>query len=172
MIIFITGGVRSGKSDFAQRLAEQRQGPRVYLATAQAMDDEMKDRIQNHKVKRGDRWDTLEEHIYIGRALQAAKNDYDTILLDCLTLWMSNILCQGSAGEAMLSDVTEAFFKSLDSFSKTLIVVSNEVGMGIVPDNSLARTYRDQLGYVNQRMAARADEVYLLVSGIPVKIKG
>lgn len=172
MIIFITGGVRSGKSDFAQRLAEQRQGPRVYLATAQALDDEMKGRIQNHKVKRGDRWDTLEEPIYIGRALQAAKNGYDTILLDCLTLWMSNILCQDSAGEVMLSDVTEAFFKSLDSFSKTLIVVSNEVGMGIVPDNSLARTYRDQLGYVNQRMAERADEVYLLVSGIPVKIKG
>lgn len=172
MIIFITGGVRSGKSDFAQRLAEQRQGPRLYLATAQELDDEMKGRIQNHKIKRGDRWDTLEEPLHIGRALQSVKNDYETVLLDCLTLWMSNILCQGSAGESMLSDVTDAFVKSLDSFFKTLIVVSNEVGMGIVPDNSLARTYRDQLGYVNQRMAERANEVYLLVSGIPMKIKG
>jgi adenosylcobinamide kinase/adenosylcobinamide-phosphate guanylyltransferase len=172
MIIFITGGVRSGKSDFAQRLAEQRQGPRVYLATAQVLDDEMKDRIRNHQVKRGDRWDTLEEPVHLGRALQSAENAYETILLDCLTLWISNILFHASTGEAMLSDVTEIFFKSIDSFSKTLIVVSNEVGMGIVPDNYLARTYRDQLGYVNQRMAERADEVYLLVSGIPVKIKG
>jgi adenosylcobinamide kinase/adenosylcobinamide-phosphate guanylyltransferase len=172
MVIFITGGARSGKSDFAQKLAEQRKGPRLYLATAQALDDEMKCRIQNHRLKRGDRWDTLEEPVQIGRVLLSVKDNYETILLDCLTLWISNILCQGPEGEAMQSNVTEIFLKGLESFSKTLIVVSNEVGMGIVPDNPLARIYRDQLGYVNQRVGKRADEVYLLVSGIPVKIKG
>lgn len=172
MIIFITGGARSGKSDFAQEMAEQRQGQRLYLATAQALDDEMKSRIQNHKLKRGERWDTLEESVNLGPAIQSVKNDYEAVLLDCLTLWLSNILCRESAGEALLPEVRESFFKSLDFFSKTLIVVSNEVGMGIVPENPLARIYRDQLGFINQRMAQRADEVYLLVSGIPVKIKG
>ena len=195
MIIFVTGGARSGKSDFAQDLAEKLEGKRLFLATAQAFDEEMHRRIEKHKEQRGNRWDTLEEPIYIGRALRSAVGSYDTILIDCLTLWMSNLLLEynppippllkggqkgilpsnkggmGGLLDEKISEIMDNFFSSIDEFDGTIIAVSNEVGMGIVPDNKLARDYRDQLGFLNQRMARRADEVYALLSGIPVKIK-
>ena len=171
MIIFVTGGARSGKSDFAQDLAEKLKGKRLFLATAQAFDEEMSHRIQNHREQRGNRWDTVEEPIYLGTALKSVKNSYKTILVDCLTLWMSNLLLEYPDQDEKISEMLDDFFLSIDKFEGTIIVVSNEVGMGIVPDNRLARVYRDQLGFLNQRMAGAADEVYALLSGIPVRIK-
>ena len=171
MIIFVTGGTRSGKSDFAQDMAEKLKGNRFFLATAQAFDEEMRHRIQKHREQRGNRWDTVEEPIYLGRVLRAAAGSYNTILVDCLTLWMSNLLMKYSDKEEKLLEIIDDFFLSIKEINGTLIVVSNEVGMGIVPDNKLARDYRDHLGILNKRMAGIADEVYALLSGIPLKIK-
>jgi adenosylcobinamide kinase/adenosylcobinamide-phosphate guanylyltransferase len=172
MVIFVTGGARSGKSNFAQALAEGLKGKRLFLATAKPLDEEMMLRIERHRKHRGDRWDTKEEEIYIGNAIRSLKDSYDMILVDCLTVWMSNLLCGYTNQEERISEIIDNFFLSIDEFKGTIIVVSNEVGAGIVPDNKLARIYRDRLGLLNQRIADRADEVYALVSGIPVKIKG
>ena len=171
MVIFITGGARSGKSDFARNLAEKLKGKRLFLATAKALDEEMKERIQKHREQRGDRWNTIEEPIYLGRALSSVKDSFKTILVDCLTLWMSNLFFEYPDQDETISKIVDDFFLSMDKFEGTIIIVSNELGMGIVPENKLARLYRDSLGFLNQRMAGRADEVYVLFSGIPVRIK-
>ena len=171
MIIFVTGGARSGKSDFAQGMAEKIEGKRVFVATAQAFDEEMAERIQKHQENRGTRWDALEEPINLGGAIRSILGQYKTILVDCLTVWMSNLLLEYPDQNERISEIVDDFFSGLSESDETIIVVSNEVGMGIVPDNKLARDYRDQLGFLNQRMARRADEVYVLFSGIPVKIK-
>jgi len=171
MIIFVTGGARSGKSDFAQDMAEKIEGKRLFLATAQAFDEEMEERIRKHQESRGARWDTLEEPIDLGEAIKSVFGEYKTILVDCLTVWMSNLLLEYPNQNEKISEIVDDFFSSLDELEEKIIIVSNEVGMGIVPDNKLARDYRDQLGFLNQRVAERADEVYLFFSGIPVKIK-
>jgi adenosylcobinamide kinase/adenosylcobinamide-phosphate guanylyltransferase len=171
MVIFVTGGARSGKSDFAQEMAEKIEGKRVFVATAQAFDEEMEERIQKHQENRGARWDTLEEPIDIGGTIRSVLGQYKTILIDCLTVWMSNLLLEYPDQNEKISEIVDDFFSGLSESEETIIVVSNEVGMGIVPDNKLARHYRDQLGFLNQRMARRADEVYVLFSGIPDKIK-
>jgi len=171
MIIFVTGGARSGKSDFAQDMAEKIEGKRVFVATAQAFDEEMAERIQKHQENRGTRWDALEEPINLGGTIRSILGQYKTILVDCLTVWMSNLLLEYQDQNERISEIVDDFFSGLSESDETIIVVSNEVGMGIVPDNKLARDYRDQLGFLNQRMARRADEVYVLFSGIPVKIK-
>jgi adenosylcobinamide kinase/adenosylcobinamide-phosphate guanylyltransferase len=172
MIIFVTGGVRSGKSDFVQELAETLDGKRLFLATAEALDDEMNERIRKHREKRGDRWDTLEESLDLGNAIRSASKSYETILVDCLTVWLSNLLGEYKDEDAIILEMMDDFFSSMEEFEETLIVVSNEVGLGIVPENRLARVYRDKLGFLNQRMAKKADQVFILFSGIPVKIKG
>ena len=172
MIIFITGGVRSGKSDFAQELAERREGKRLFLATAQALDAEMEERIRKHREKRGTRWETLEEPVHIGKALQSVAGSYKTILVDCLTVWMSNLFMEYPDHMDERMKAVDEFIESFDGCDETIIIVSNEVGLGIVPDNPLARSYRDELGFLNQRMARHADTVYMLVAGIPLKIKG
>lgn len=171
MIIFVTGGARSGKSDFAQGLAEKLEGKRLFLATAQALDDEMHQRIEKHREQRGDRWDTLEEPIHIGKALRSMAEPYDTVLVDCFTVWMSNLLGEYPDQDEKISEIIGDFFSSINEFKGTILIVSNEVGMGIVPENRLARQYRDQLGFLNQAAARRADEVYVLCSGIPLRIK-
>jgi adenosyl cobinamide kinase/adenosyl cobinamide phosphate guanylyltransferase len=171
MIIFVTGGARSGKSDFAQDMAEKRDGKRFFLATAQAFDEEMKERIQKHQEKRGHRWETLEEPIFLGKALRSVPDSSKTILVDCLTVWMSNLLMKFPDQDEKIREIMDDFFLSMEGIEGMVIVVSNEVGAGIVPDNKLARDYRDQLGFLNQAVARRADEVYLLCAGIPVKIK-
>ena len=167
----MTGGARSGKSDFAQDMAEKIEGKRVFVATAQAFDEEMDERIQKHQENRGTLWDTLEEPINLGGTIRSILGQYKTILVDCLTVWMSNLLLEYPDQNERISEIVDDFFSGLSESDETIIVVSNEVGMGIVPDNKLARDYRDQLGFLNQRMARRADEVYVLFSGIPVKIK-
>lgn len=171
MIIFVTGGARSGKSDFAQDMAEKREGKRLFLATAQAFDEEMEKRIQTHQEKRAERWETLEEPIFVGKALRSVAGSYNTILVDCLTLWMSNLLMKFPDQDEEIREIMDDFFQSMEGITGMVIVVSNEVGAGIVPDNKLARDYRDRLGFLNQAVARRADETYLLCAGIPVKIK-
>ncbi len=181
-LILITGGVRSGKSTFAQRLAMEKGGKTLFLATAQAGDAEMAQRIAVHKASRPEEWLTVEEPLHIAQAFSQHSHESEVIILDCLTLWVSNHLLQLFAEETEVKadestqrgtiKEAEAFLKAYQKGSASLIVVTNEVGMGIVPDSPLSRLYRDTLGRVNQLFAARADRVYLMVAGIPVAVKG
>lgn len=165
-LIYITGGARSGKSSFAERKALNLGGHAVtYLATAQAFDDEMQARIERHRHDRPTEWITLEEPLEVVTALKAAQTP--VILLDCLSLWVSNLMLAEFDDEQVLARVDQL----LSSHPKTLIVVSNEVGLGIVPDNALARRYRDLLGWANQRVAAAASQAHLIVSGLAVRLK-
>jgi len=173
-ITFVIGGARSGKSSFALREAEKISGPKAYIATAQALDDEMKERIRKHKDERGAGWDTLEEYLNVADLISEVSSKYGVIVLDCLTLWLSNLLCNNPDVKKEIENLTEAL-KSLSLGTchlSQVFIVSNEVGMGIVPENKLARQFRDLAGMLNQKVAEVADEVYLVTAGIPVKIKG
>ncbi|MDO8282513.1 MAG: bifunctional adenosylcobinamide kinase/adenosylcobinamide-phosphate guanylyltransferase [Thermodesulfovibrionia bacterium] len=171
-IVFITGGARSGKSSFALREAEKIDGRKAYIATAQALDDEMKERIRKHKDERGAEWDTFEEPFKIPEIISDADTKYSVVVLDCLTLWLSNLIC----GNMDCSREIDGLIAVLEDLMKKannskLFIVSNEVGMGIVPENELARRFRDTAGFLNQKVAEIADEVYLVTAGIPIKIK-
>jgi len=151
---------------------------KAYIATAAALDDEMKERIQRHRRERGQGWDTVEEPLDIVKAINDLSG-YSVILLDCLTLWISNLMLNGREIENDIERFLNCLRQHLTPSPlhpfispSTIIIVSNEVGMGIVPENGLARRFRDVAGMVNQKVAEIADEVYLVVSGIPVKIKG
>jgi|SRR5208283_1534955 len=178
-LIFITGGAKSGKSRFAINAASSICGKKAFIATAEALDDEMLMRIQRHKRERAEDWLTLEEPLNIGPLLKDVHLLYEVILIDCLTLWLSNLLLTSRNVEV---DV-QGFLESVTLYkdhppctnppkSRSLFIVSNEVGLGIVPDNALARRFRDAAGELHQRIAALADEVYLVAAGIPLKIKG
>lgn len=177
-VTLVLGGARSGKSGYGEKLATER-GPTadiLYVATAQPFDTEMKARIERHRLERPGHWKTLEEPLDLVQAL--SKHTPDLILLDCVTLWVSNLLlsCDASAPdqeiEGMILDRAAALFASIREKRTDSILISNEVGFGIVPDNRLGRLYRDLLGRVNQQIAAAADEVILMVAGIPLTIKG
>lgn len=170
-IIFVTGGARSGKSSFALLEASKREGGKAYIATAEALDNEMKERIHKHKTERGDDWDTFEEPLDITEVLESVKDRYDVILLDCLTLWLSNTLLKSRHPEEKIHAFTERLISLRSADGPHFYLVSNEVGMGIVPDNALSRRFRDLTGTLNQRIAALADEVFLVIAGIPVKVK-
>jgi adenosylcobinamide kinase/adenosylcobinamide-phosphate guanylyltransferase len=167
---FITGGARSGKSSFAERLAAGVQGRRAYVATAQALDEEMAARIAKHRIDRGDSWDTYEEPLAVAELLRKFSARYEVVLLDCLTLWLSNIMAHTETDTAA-TERSEELLAAVREYHGTCIVVSNEVGLGIVPDNALARRFRDLAGLVNQKMAHAADEVYFTAAGIPIRIK-
>lgn len=169
MITFIIGGARSGKSRFALELADNYAPfcPKAYIATAQALDDEMKDRIEKHKRERSSEWATLEEPLNISTLISDINRSYDVILVDCLTLWLSNLLLNNKDIENQI----ESFISSLSNIHCSLFIVSNEVGLGIVPDNALSRRFRDLSGYLNQKVASISDEVYLVTAGIPLKIR-
>ncbi|HBA87718.1 MAG TPA: bifunctional adenosylcobinamide kinase/adenosylcobinamide-phosphate guanylyltransferase [Geobacter sp.] len=171
-VVLVTGGARSGKSRFAEGLANEYAPLRGYLATGEAGDGEMAERIARHRGRRGDEWETVEEPLRVPEAIRESEGRFSVLLLDCVTLWLSNMLfrCEGGAGEA-LSRVEE-FTRGFGAFRTPLIVVSNEVGMGIVPEHPLARSFRDLAGEANEMIAARADEVYVTISGIPLKLKG
>jgi adenosylcobinamide kinase/adenosylcobinamide-phosphate guanylyltransferase len=169
-VTFITGGARSGKSAFAEKLALEIAGKRAYLATAQALDAEMVARIEHHRQRRGTAWDTYEEPLAIAELLIKLSGRYGVVLLDCLTLWLSNIMARSDEDSIVMARGDE-LVSSIRDFSGSCIIVSNEVGLGIVPDNALARRFRDLAGFMNQRVAQAADEAYLLTSGIPMKIK-
>lgn len=168
-IIFVTGGARSGKSGFTLREASALYGAKAFIATAIAGDEEMAQRIARHKNERGKDWDTFEEPIQICDLLTTIEGQYSIILVDCLTLWLTNVMMAGLDREQEI----EKLVASLVSLqSARLYIVSNEVGAGIVPDNELARRFRDTAGILSQKIAAIADEVYVTVAGIPLKIKG
>jgi len=168
---FVIGGCRSGKSAHAQALAEAIEGKKLYLATCVPNDEEMAERVRLHREQRGEQWETLEEPIEIAKAIIDRSKHYSVILVDCLTLWTSNILLS-SGGQTELEQACRALVKSLEAAQCPVILVSNEVGTGIVPKNELARRYRDEAGRINQQIAAVADQVIWTVAGIPVTIKG
>lgn len=168
-IVFVTGGARSGKSAFAERYAARSGQLVTYLATAQAFDEEMKDRISRHRSDRPADWPTCEEPLDVPAALNAAVTP--TVLLDCLSLWASNLMFAGHSDDGILAQTT-LLLDAARARPGITILVTNEVGFGIVPDNALARRYRDVLGWVNQRCAAASDEAYLVVSGLTLTLKG
>lgn len=176
-LIFYTGGARSGKSRMAERRAAEFQHV-VYVATAQAYDDEMAERIAMHKFARPAHWTTLEEPLALNSVLEAAlKQAPDAILLDCLTVWLSNCLLRDwqdwnpAREQNVLDDLQNATRLLQCTATVTSIVVSNEVGSGIVPDNKMARAFRDLAGRANQIMGASSDEVFLIAAGLSVKLK-
>jgi adenosylcobinamide kinase/adenosylcobinamide-phosphate guanylyltransferase len=169
-VIFITGGARSGKSRLAESIAEELGSPLCYIATAQAKDTEMAKRIAAHRVRRGDVWQTVEEPLELARAISSPDGEYGAILVDCITLWISNLLLLHNDPYLVLKEV-RALANLFPALETDLILVSNEVGMGIVPENALARTFRDLAGETNEILAAAADEVHLLFSGIPLRLK-
>lgn len=164
MIILVGGGSRSGKSRYALELARQRGARPAFLATAQAFDQEMADRIRKHRDERGAGFMTWEEPFDVAERLRANRES-DVIVVDCLTLWVSNLMLADR--EIPAADLIAA----ARSANATVIFVSNEVGCGIVPENALARRFRDLAGALNQQVAAAADEVYWLAFGIPMKVK-
>ena len=168
-MVFVTGGARSGKSAFAERYAARSAGPVTYLATAQAFDEEMKDRIARHRSDRPPGWHTHEEPLEVPGALASASTA--AVLLDCLSLWVSNLMLEGRSDADILAQ-TDQLLEAARIRRGVTVLVTNEVGFGIVPDNALARRYRDVLGWVNQRCAAASNDAYLLVSGLPLTLKG
>ncbi len=168
--IFISGGARSGKSRLAEKLAEGFGEPLCYIATGEARDREMAERIAHHRQRRGDAWQTVEEPLRVGEAIKEADGCCRAILVDCITLWITNLLFHHDAVEPVLAEV-RALAELLPSLQTPLVLVSNEVGMGIVPENALARSFRDLAGQANQVLAEAADEVYVTISGIPLKLK-
>ncbi|HMF17987.1 MAG TPA: bifunctional adenosylcobinamide kinase/adenosylcobinamide-phosphate guanylyltransferase [Gemmataceae bacterium] len=168
-LILIGGGVRSGKSDFALSLARQLGQRRLFLATAQAGDDEMTDRIRRHRQARGDDFITIEEPLAIAEAVRRHA-EFDVVVLDCLTLWLSNLLLNGCSLEQILQHVDD-FLAVLGKQTGHVVIITNEVGMGIVPENALGRQFRDVAGLAHQRISQAADEVYLAVLGTILRIK-
>ena len=176
-IILVTGGARSGKSSFAEQLADSLALPVAYIATAEVWDREMAERVTLHQQRRPDHWTTFEAPQSAEQAIRQAADQVDAILFDCLTVYTSNCLLAlpesmtaGQRREQVLAALEKVISAALQ-FNGTVIFVTNEVGDGIVPDNRLAREFRDLAGLVNQRVAQAADEVYLVVCGLPVEIK-
>jgi adenosylcobinamide kinase/adenosylcobinamide-phosphate guanylyltransferase len=170
-VIFITGGARSGKSGFGLSMAEKHGGRMVYIATAQARDPEMEERIRRHKEVRGPLWESVEEPLEIAKAVLAV--DGGTVIIDCLTLWLSNLMEKSGADGFEERSGAEAgnLANALKNFRGVAIVVSNELGSGIVPLEAAARTFRDAAGRVNQIIAQASDEAYLVAAGLPVRLK-
>jgi adenosylcobinamide kinase/adenosylcobinamide-phosphate guanylyltransferase len=169
-LTFITGGARSGKSSFALKEASSQAGKRAFVATLEPRDEELRKRVERHRAERGAEWNTFEEPLELADLLKRLNSEYDVVLIDCLTLWLSNVMHTERDVEKEISKLTTSIKRVKKSVR--LFVVSNEVGMGIVPENALARAFRDHAGTLNQRVASIADEVCLMASGIPVKIKG
>lgn len=164
----ILGGARSGKSRFAQALAEQSEGRLVYVATAGAYDAEMEERIERHRGDRGERWETVEEQYDLAGVTARHSGSDRTVLVDCLTLWLSNLMLR----EQDVARALDGMIAALDACDGHVILVSNEVGSGIVPETPLGRAFRDEAGRFNQRVAAQADTVALVVAGLPLWLKG
>ncbi len=178
--ILILGGARSGKSRFALDVAADLGEKVLFVATAEAHDEEMRLKIEEHKKNRPSAWRTLEVPVHVGKAMRAEVGGVDVAIVDCVTLLVANVLL--SCGEPEQVDADEARAKvsteidelveCIDTTDTNYVVVSNEVGLGLVPDTHVGRIYRDLLGWSNQELARRADRVYLLVAGLPMLVKG
>ena len=170
-IVYVTGGARSGKSSFALQLAAPYSN-RIFLATAEPFDGEMVKRIGKHREERGEQFTTVEEPLALDFALRALPEGTDVVLLDCLTVWAGNLMhYAGERGEREMEPYIEGFLAVLRHPPCDIILVSNEVGMGIVPENAMARRFRDVAGIINQRVALLATEAWLLCSGLPLRLK-
>jgi adenosylcobinamide kinase/adenosylcobinamide-phosphate guanylyltransferase len=173
-IILITGGARSGKSRHAQQLAESLSGKRLFVATCPVTDEEMGQRIERHRLDRQEAgWQTVEETVNLVQVLKD-NSEYEVVLIDCLTLWINNLLFTDGANELseeMVSSKVHKVVEACAARAGVVIMVTNEVGMGIVPENPLARRYRDLAGRCNQEVAAAADKVVMTTCGIPTSIK-
>lgn len=173
----VLGGARSGKSTYAQRLAAERGQAVVYVATAEAGDGEMAARIAAHRTERPAHWQTIEAPRAVGAAIQSDAGQAEVILIDCLTLLANNVIVPlpesvtAQAAEAALNVEVEGLLNAYTANHAEWIIVSNEVGLGLVPPYPLGRVYRDALGRANQRLAAAADEVLFMVAGLPLKVK-
>ena len=169
-LVLITGGARSGKSRFAESLAAERGGRVLYLATLQPLDQEMAERVLRHRESRPQEWRTVEEPLGVAHALEEAAGSFDTCVLDCITLWVSNLLLADMPEASILESVR----KLIDGNSRrasTLIAVTNETGSGLVPEYELGRRFRDVLGEANQLLAGAATSAYLCTAGIAIDIK-
>ena len=175
-MVLVTGGCRSGKSAYAQRLAESLPSRRLFVATCPVTDEEMRLRIEMHQQSRLDRgWETVEEQVELATVLRHYA-DYEVVLVDCLTLWVNNLMYDAEqAGRQISERDTAETCRELLAVARqrcgTVIFVTNEVGLGVVPDNAVARRYRDLVGQANQAVAAEADTVTLLTCGIPWHLK-
>jgi len=168
-IVLITGGARSGKSRYAEERARAAGSRCLYIATAEAKDEEMVRRIAEHRERRGKEWITVEEPIELTNRLLGCRDKIDCALVDCLTFWLSNLLLREE--EAVVLRKIDELVDALTLLDYDLYFVTNEVGSAVVPDNALARKFRDIVGFTNQRVAEAADEVVLMVAGLPVIVK-
>lgn len=164
----VLGGAASGKSAFAEDIVLGYSARPVYIATAQAFDSEMTDKIAAHRARRGPEWTTIEEPLDLGGAIAGADADGTVILVDCLTLWLSNLM----AGDRGIDAATADLQTAIDGLQGRLVLVANEVGLGIVPDNAMARDFRNRHGALNQSIAAVADRVFFVAAGLPLALKG
>ena len=180
-IILCSGGARSGKSEFAEQLALSLKGRKAYVATGQAFDDEMKDRIKKHQLRRGKEWITFEIPLYLHKNWEQIKNVSDVILIDCLTMFTSNhVFAHGDINtqedsnriESIILEELRLLLQEINnSNDKTVIFVTHEIGLGIVPENKLARYFRDITGRVNREVASAANKMYLTISGVTIELK-
>jgi len=166
-VTLVLGGARSGKSRYAESLVTARPHPWVYIATAEPCDDEMAARIATHQARRAEGWQTIEAPHELPEALRDAPQDA-AVLVDCLTLWLANVMHAAFD----IDQITQRLEEALRARAGTTVLVSNEVGLGIVPDNALARSFRDAQGVLNQRLANVAGRIMLMVAGLPLTVKG
>ena len=168
-IVLVLGGARSGKSSWALEYVESSHNSYAFIATAEAMDKEMEDRVRLHKEARGPKWQLREEPLEIAGVLESGICDVEAVLVDCMTIWLSNVLLQ--KGKERVPAYQNALMKALGQSNQSIIIVSNEVGSGIVPEHPPGRLYRDMAGSLNQKLAAAADKVVLIVAGLPIYLK-
>ncbi|WP_419911262.1 bifunctional adenosylcobinamide kinase/adenosylcobinamide-phosphate guanylyltransferase [Hoeflea sp.] len=166
--VLVLGGARSGKSAFAEAQVEKSGLEAVYLATGRSFDAEMDARIRQHQARRGSQWRTIEEPLSLAETLAEHSGDDKAVLVDCLTLWVTNLMM----AERDVAQESSSLAACLGDCRGLVVLVSNEVGLGIVPDNAMARAFRDHAGRLHQMIAAHCDEVYLLAAGLPLKMKG
>ena len=171
-VALVLGGARSGKSRYGLSLAENFPAPRLFLATGEARDAEMAARIAAHQQERGPGWETREVPVELPEALSHGQGRYGAILVDCLTMWLANLMLREDPSEEDLAAAGRRLLAVLDRVATPTIFISNEVGLGIVPEAPLARKYRDWLGWLHQQVAQAADLVVLVVAGLPLTLKG
>lgn len=169
--MLVVGGAKSGKSSFALRICNALNKKRIFLATAQAKDNEMEKRIRHHQQERGSGWQTQEEPLRIIKAIQDQAGQDSVVLIDCITLWVNNLYMEYGDDRRSIEIEMERLVDQLSETNGTVVLVSNDVGSGIVPDNPLARIYRDDMGILNQRIARIARKVVTLIAGLPMVLK-
>jgi len=164
----ILGGARSGKSTYALKLGEMHEQHRIFIATAQPLDQEMRERIASHKAVRSNKWETIEAPLDLSDAIASCQNDDAFIVVDCLTLWLSNLMHQ----DLDVDGEVQRLISSFNSSAASIVFVSNELGLGLVPETPLGRSFRDEQGRLNQLIASECDIVEFIAAGLPLRLKG